>query len=203
MNVTMTRVNALYERDLSVTLNLIDNTSIIFLEEDDGLDNNNTNNILLSQSQSVIDANIGSANYDVGHMFSTGGGGVAVLGGICFTNTKARALTGTSSPVGDPFDIDFVSHEIGHHFGANHSYNGGQGNCGGQRNQSTAVEPGSGTTIMGYAGICSGDDVQPNSDDHFHSISIDEMYARITSTTLFTCSDDSPNNNTAPTACRS
>ena len=80
MNVTMTRVNGLFERDLSVSLNLIDNTSIIFLEEDDGLDNSNTNNILLTQTQTTIDTNIGTANYDVGHMFSTGGGGVASLG---------------------------------------------------------------------------------------------------------------------------
>jgi subtilisin-like proprotein convertase family protein len=102
--------------------------------------------------------------------------------------------------VGDPFDVDFVSHEIGHHFGARHSYNGGQGSCGGQRSPSTAVEPGSGTTIMAYAGICSGDNVQPNSDDHFHSISIGEMWARITSTTQPTCSSNTPNGNSAPIA---
>ena len=203
MNVSMTRVSGLYERDLSVTFQLVDNintssgTSIIFLEEDDGY-TNNSGSTMLGQNQTIIDANIGTANYDVGHVFSTGGGGVASLGGICFVNAKARAVTGLSAPVGDVFDIDFVSHEVGHHFGANHSYNGGQGSCGPQRNQSTAVEPGSGNTIMGYAGICSGDNVQPNSDDHFHAVSIDEMYARITSSP--TCSVNTANGNTAPTA---
>ena len=204
MNVTMTRVNGLFERDLSVTLNLIDNSSIIFLEEDDGLDNSNTNNILLTQTQTTIDNNIGTANYDVGHMFSTGGGGVASLGGICFDNFKSRALTGINSPVGDPFDVDFVAHEIGHHFGATHSYNGGEGNCGGQKSPGTAVEPGSGTTIMAYAGICAGDNVQPNSDDHFHAVSIDQIYARLTATGAYNgfpiCSVNSANGNQAPTA---
>ncbi|SHH52787.1 reprolysin-like metallopeptidase [Winogradskyella jejuensis] len=197
MNVTMTRVNGIYERDLSASMMLIDNTNIIFLAENDGYTNND-GFAMLAQNQSIIDANIGTANYDVGHVFSTGGGGVASLGGICFSNTKARAVTGLNSPIGDVFDVDFVAHEVGHHFGANHSYNGGDGNCGGQRNQGTAVEVGSGNTIMGYAGICASDNVQPNSDDHFHAVSIDEMYARITSSP--TCSVNTPNGNTAPTA---
>ncbi|MFD1061666.1 reprolysin-like metallopeptidase [Winogradskyella litorisediminis] len=203
MNVSMTRVNGIYERDLSVTLQLVDNintasgTSIIFLAENDGYSNND-GGAMLTQNQNIIDANIGTTNYDVGHVFSTGGGGVAALGGICFINAKARAVTGLGSPVGDVFDVDFVAHEIGHHFGANHSYNGGDGNCGAQRNPGTAVEVGSGNTIMGYAGICASDNVQPNSDDHFHAVSIDEMYARITSSP--TCSVNTPNGNTAPTA---
>lgn len=210
INVTMTRVNGLFERDLSVTMELVEiinpsfsGNSTIFLAEPDGLDNNNANNILLTQSQNTMDANIGTANYDVGHTFSTGGGGVAARGGICFGNAKAQALTGLPNPVGDPFDVDFVAHEMGHHFGANHTFNGNQANCSGNnRNAPTSVEPGSGTTIMGYAGICAGDNVQQNSDAYFNAISIDEIFARITATgtnTGFpTCSVNTPNNNIPP-----
>ncbi|RNC87213.1 MAG: T9SS C-terminal target domain-containing protein [Winogradskyella sp.] len=209
MNVTMTRVNGLYERDLSATMILVDNintmsgTSIIFLAENDGYTNND-GFAMLSQNQTIVDTNIGTANYDVGHVFSTGGGGVASLGGICFSNTKARAVTGLPNPTGDPFDVDFVAHEIGHHFGANHTFNGSQANCsGGNRNASTSVEPGSGTTIMAYAGICAGDNIQSNSDDHFNAISIDEMYDRVTGTGQYagnlTCSVNTGNGNMPPT----
>ncbi|MBT8245217.1 MAG: T9SS type A sorting domain-containing protein [Winogradskyella sp.] len=216
MNVTMTRVNGLFERDLSLTMQLVEiinppfsGTSTISLVEPDGFTDNDAT-ALLSQNQSITDTRIGPPNYDAGHVFTTGGGGIASLGGICLDetvtpgiNNKARAVTGLPSPVGDPYDIDFVAHEMGHHFGANHIFNGSQGDCSGaNRNAATSVEPGSGTSIMGYAGICSGDNIQLNSDDHFNAISIDEMYARITGTAQYasfpTCSTNTSNGNTAP-----
>ncbi|MFK7747386.1 MAG: reprolysin-like metallopeptidase [Kordia sp.] len=199
MNVTMTRVNAVFERDMSLTMTLVDNTSIIFLAENDGYTDSDSN-ALINQNQAICDANIGTANYDIGHVFSTGGGGLAAGGGICYSNAKAAAVTGSAAPVGDPFDIDFVAHEMGHQYGANHTFNGGQGSCsGGNRSATTAVEPGSGTTIMAYAGICGSDNVQNNSDDHFHAISINEMWIRITPPGEPVCSTNTPNGNTAPT----
>ncbi|EDP95340.1 M12 family metallo-peptidase [Kordia algicida OT-1] len=199
MNVTMTRVNAVFERDMSLTMTLVDNTSIIFLAEDDGYTDSDSN-ALINQNQAICDANIGTANYDIGHVFSTGGGGLAARGGICYSNAKAAAVTGSPNPVGDPFDIDFVAHEMGHQYGANHTFNGGQGSCsGGNRSATTAVEPGSGTTIMAYAGICGSDNVQNNSDDHFHAISINEMWIRITPPGEPVCSTNTANGNTAPT----
>lgn len=198
MNVTMTRVNAVFERDMALTMTLVDNTSIIFLAENDGFTDSDAN-LLINENQVIIDANIGTGNYDIGHVFTTGGGGVAARGGICYSNAKAAGVTGSPNPVGDPFDIDFVTHEMGHQFGANHTFNSGQGSCGsGNRSATTAVEPGSGTTIMAYAGICGSDNVQGNSDDHFHAISIAEMWTRITPPGEPTCSTNTPNGNTAP-----
>ena len=198
MNVTMTRVNAIFERDMSLTMTLVDNTSIIFLAEDDGFTDSDAN-LLINENVAIVNANIGLANYDIGHVFTTGGGGLAARGGICYSNVKAAGVTGSPNPVGDPFDIDFVAHEMGHQYGANHTFNGGQGSCaGGNRSAITAVEPGSGTTIMAYAGICGSDNVQGNSDDHFHAISINEMWIRITPPGEPTCSTDTPNGNTAP-----
>ncbi|MCH2193114.1 reprolysin-like metallopeptidase [Kordia sp.] len=197
MNVSMTRVNAVFERDMSLTMTLVDNTSIIFLAENDGYTDSNAGQ-LINQNVAIVNANIGVANYDIGHVFTTGGGGLAALGGICFSNNKAAGVTGSGNPVGDPFDIDFVAHEMGHQFGAPHTFNGSQGNCsGGNRNAATAVEPGSGTTIMAYAGICGSDNVQNNSDDHFHAISIDNMWNRLNQNP--TCSNNTANGNTAPT----
>ena len=170
MATTINRVNGIYERDLGIQMVLVpNNDTLIFLDPaTDGYSNNNPT-AMLSQNVATCNALIGAANYDIGHVFGTAGGGLAGLGVVCNNNTKARGVTGRSQPVGDAFDVDYVAHEIGHQFGANHTQNN---NC--SRNSATSVEPGSGSTIMGYAGICS-PNVQNNSDDYFHAISIQEI----------------------------
>jgi PKD repeat protein/subtilisin-like proprotein convertase family protein len=170
MNTTMTRVNGVYEREFALTMEIIDeNADVIFLEASNDPYSNNNGGAMLGQNQTTLTANIGGANYDIGHVFSTGGGGIAALSSVCSSNNKARGVTGGGSPVGDPFDIDYVAHEMGHQFGANHTQNN---SC--NRVNQAAFEPGSASTIMGYAGICN-PNVQNNSDDHFHIHSIYEI----------------------------
>lgn len=169
MNVTINRLNFIYERDLSIRLVLVGNNDAIIFINTDNFSNNNTRQ-LIEQSQSVITNTIGTNNFDIGHTVSTGAGGLASPS-PCNSRNKALGVTGTSRPVGDPFDIDYVAHEVGHQFGANHTYNN---SCEGNRNDLTAVEPGSGSTILAYAGICDSN-VQNNSDAYFHQISIQEI----------------------------
>ncbi len=196
MNTTMTRVNGVYERDVALTMVIVaNNTDIIFLNAGSDPYTNNNGSTMLGQNQTTCDNIIGNANYDIGHVFSTGGGGIAQLRSPCVAGNKARGVTGLTSPIGDFFDIDYVAHEMGHQYGANHTFNN---SCGNNRNGSTAFEPGSGSTIMAYAGIC-GPNVQSHSDDYFHGISIQEMWTNIKNG-QGQCAAQSPTNNLPPTA---
>lgn len=194
MNTSMTRVNGVFERDMGVRMQIIDNNDeLIFLDPaTDGITDGNAG-AMINQVQTICDTVIGSDNYDIGHLFSVAGSGLAGLGVVCNDGNKAKGVTGRSFPISDPYDIDYVAHEIGHQFGANHTFNN---SCNGNRNNATAVEPGSASTIMGYAGICP-PNIQSNSDDHFHSVSISEMWNRIQ--TSASCATTTLTDNTAPT----
>jgi subtilisin-like proprotein convertase family protein len=189
---SMNRVNGIFERDIAIRLELISNNNLIIYTNaaTDPFTNGNTG-AMINQNQTNTDAVIGSANYDIGHIFGTNSGGLAQLNSPCGSG-KARGVTGSGAPVGDPFDVDYVAHEIGHQFGARHTQNN---NC--NRTNATAMEPGSASTIMGYAGICA-PNIQNNSDDYFHGISLQEMGNFITGTGN-SCAVNTPLSNTAPT----
>ena len=190
---TMNRVNGVFERDIAITMSIIaNNDQIIYTNGGSDPYSNGNPGTMINQNQTNCDAVIGNGNYDIGHVFGTNSGGLAGLGVVCNNSYKARGVTGSGAPIGDPFDIDYVAHEMGHQFGANHTQNN---NC--NRNNATAIEPGSASTIMGYAGICS-PNVQSNSDDHFHGVSLEEMSYEILSGG-HTCEQITPLSNNAPT----
>lgn len=180
---TVNRVSEIYESELGIRLVLVKNEDqLIFTDPaaDPFIKANDNANLALDVTQTTIDKVIGENNYDIGHLFATGTAGLATLRSVCVSGLKARATTGISSPVGDGFDVDYVAHEMGHQFGANHTFNGTLEACGGnRRNRETAFEPGSGSTIMSYTGpgLCGSESIQPDSDAYFHAASLAEIAA--------------------------
>lgn len=187
MIVSLTRLNGIFEREMSLRLNLVANNDLVIFIDSDNYTNSPT---MINEIQPIIDGLIGFENYDMGHGYCTTDSGIAQVSSVC-SSGKARGITGNPSPVGDPFNVDYVAHEMGHQFGANHTQNN---NC--QRSSTSSFEPGSASTIMGYAGICA-PNVQNNSNDYFHARSILEMTNFVTSGSA-SCRQISSRGNIAP-----
>ena len=202
INNTMTRVNGVFEKDFNVRMVLISNTDLVIYTSasTDPYSASSSMSNWNQQLQTTLTNVIGNANYDVGHLFgaSGGGGNAGCIGCVCVNPTSTVPLgkgSGYTSPAngvpsGDAFDIDYVAHELGHQFGANHTFS--------MSNEGTGanMEPGSGSTIMGYAGITS-QDVQLNSDPYFHAISIQQVTNNIKAKT---CPTITVTGNSIPTA---
>lgn len=188
------RLNTVYERDVAVRLILVaDNDQLLFFDDaTDPFTQGNTG-AMINETSPVINSIIGVDAYDIGHVVDDGGGGLAQLQSVC-GNGKARGVTGIFPPTGDLMAIDYLSHEVGHQFGGNHTFN----NCGGNENQGTGFEPGSGSTIMSYSGLCGSNNIQFASDDYLHGITVQEMISFIDAGGV-SCAELIPTNNTPPT----
>ena len=155
MNATMTRVNGVMEKDLAVHLNLIATTDqvIYYAAATDPYDaaTAGSGGTWNAQLQNTLTSVLGEGAYDIGHLFgaSGGGGNAGCIGCVCVDGSKGSGFTSPADniPQGDTFDIDYVVHEMGHQLGANHTFTYNYEGSGVQ------VEPGSGSTIMAYAGV--------------------------------------------------
>ena len=210
MNNTMTRVNGIFENDFSARMVLIaNNDDIIYTNAStDPYSPSSQMKKWSLELMNTLNSSIGNNNFDIGHLFGRdgSGGNAGCIGCICdndMSTYEDQGITYPSSykgsgytspangnPSGDTFDIDFVAHEMGHQFGGNHTWS--------YEPQSglKPVEPGSGSTIMGYAGITNYD-VQKNSDPFFHALSIEQITNNIKTKT---CSLNTPTGNSVPTA---
>lgn len=134
---------------------------------------------LLDRTSFVTGQIVGADAFDIGHIgLGINGGGIAGLG-VVGGASKAQGCTGLPTPEGDFFAIDYVAHELGHQMGADHTFNGVQQNCSSTNRAlfpgTTQVEPGSGSSVMAYAGICQQDNLQPHSDPYFSFVSIEQI----------------------------
>lgn len=177
INDIMTRVNAVFENELSLTMVLVPNNSLIISVTNNSLTSNN-NGTLLDESTGFINSGVGEFNYDIGHMLSTNGGGVAYVSQVC-QSLKGGGVSGSPSPEGANFEAT-IMHEMGHQYGSRHTFNGNTGGCTANISPTSAYEPGSGSTIMAYPGLCGAQNVQTTTDLYFHQKSLDAMWLNIT-----------------------
>ncbi len=202
MNATMTRVNGVFEKDFALHLNLQNFQNLIYLDPDNDpySDSDDMDNWNVELQNTLTSApGVGNANYDIGHLFgaSGGGGNAGCIGCVCISPTATSLGKGSGytspadgEPEGDSFDIDYVAHEMGHQLGANHTFSHALEGSG------VNQEPGSGSTIMGYAGITGAlNNVQLHSDAYFHIASIKQVQANLISKT---CDVETSINNNPP-----
>jgi len=196
LTTTINAVDAIYERDLAIHLMLIDNeTSIIFTNAStDGYTSDDATT-LLTQNQVIVDQRIGPANYDVGmvldgHVYAYQPGhfvfqGAGQFQSVCVNGAKGKGVSIFRSTEPSTITAIYViAHELGHMFGALHTFNGTTEDCGPSRFAQVAYEPGSGSTIMGYRGgvlpngiyfpLCTTEDLH-STDTYFHAASIEQI----------------------------
>ncbi|MEM9774438.1 MAG: reprolysin-like metallopeptidase [Chloroflexota bacterium] len=202
----MNRVNQIYERELSISFVLVDGTDNLLFPNAavDPFTNVSDVFALLDEGAGAIEGELSIGSYDIGHVFGAGedaGGGIG-FPFSCETSFHSNKVTGATAidePVGDPFWVDYVAHEVGHQFFAGHSYNASNAGACTTRDSSEAYEPGSGTTIMSYAGICDDQNLQNNVDAMFNAGSYNQIANFVTNGQASTCADETSTGNTPPT----
>ena len=193
------RINAIYRRDLSVALQLVSDTRTVYPDPAADPYNNTDQDAQLTINQTTLDNAYGNNGYDIGHLFGTGGGGIASTPSVC-SSQKAEGYSARVPPTGDPFWVDYVAHELGHQLSAEHTYNTKEsGNCS-TRSAANAYEPASGSTIMSYVGICGDRNLQKDAIDAFHVRSLDQILNEITNGAGAECGTTQATGNSIPTA---
>ena len=183
ITATVNNANGVWEREIAVSLKLISsNTAVMYMDGNADPYTDGTNDVLIDENQTNVNNVIGSANYDIGHVFNTAGGGLAALGSTCGNGNKASGVSGSSGPS----DIGTVIHEVGHQMGAGHTFTSEAGGCNGNGMPASAYEPGSGTTIMSYNGACAADNTPSVSTDYYNNFNLGQMNTFLTSTGM-TC----------------
>lgn len=167
----LNRINVLFKSELAVEFELIPNNDEL-IEIGNGVLSNDPHAV--DEAQDYFDTKLPGGNYDIGHVLITGGGGRANLGDVCGA-FRGGAVSGYFRPIPDPEFLRTIVHEMGHQMGAPHTFNGVKGGCTRNLMQSTNYEPGSGSTIMSYAGACATDDIQATSDFYYHGGSLQKM----------------------------
>ncbi|NND33587.1 MAG: T9SS type A sorting domain-containing protein [Saprospiraceae bacterium] len=178
INTALNRINFVLESEVAVSLELIEsNDSLIFTDgTTDPFTNGNASTMAL-ENNNFLTANLGLANFDVGHVFGTNCNTVVgVSGGIGIVCGSLKGF-GSSCEVAsnDRFYIDVICHELGHQFGAEHTWNNCPSAPDDQFSSKTAFEPGSGSTIMSYAGSCGNQNIQGTADPYYHGNSIEAI----------------------------
>ncbi len=200
LNTILTRTNEVYESDFAVRLVFPENMdTLIFLDKSTDPYTSSIIGFLFlwgSKGQQTMNARIGANGYDVGHtlMGVPTGGNAGCIGCVCDNGSKGLGATGfVDNLTSDPFIIDYLAHEIGHQFGGNHTFTYSI------EGSPAQIEPGSGSTIMGYAGTTGANDVQSYSDPYFSTATVKQVMNNTSSGTSSSCAVVSNTNNTAPT----
>ncbi len=196
----ISRANEIFRREVGVTLQLVpDFDRMVFADSSsDPFSSNEPTEDTILECQAAFDSVIGSDNYDVGIVLTRGTFGLAYIRSVCDPARKGSSCIGLPEPAGDAFHVNLVTHELGHQFGANHTFNSPTGLCAERRNEWTSFEPGAGSTIMSYSSLpCDGDSFQPRHDAYFHSESLEEIQAFLQSP-YASCAVLTPANNSPP-----
>ncbi|MFT4017505.1 MAG: M12 family metallo-peptidase [Agriterribacter sp.] len=204
ITTTVNNINEIYENDFTIHFSLVAQLSNIYTDTaaDPFLTGKVLNSSTIIQNNEALNNNTGAANYDVGIVFGYGwSGGLASLNATC-TNGKGQAggglnsgfTLGSSGPIFD----NVIAHEVGHEFSATHTMAASNGGCGANLQATTGWEPGGGSTIMAYAGTCSGNAYQSGSDNYFHGGSIAQVQNFVINGNGKLCGAKTSSGNNAP-----